>query len=115
MDFNKAKEAIINSGYGFAEANGGLMSIIKSGMFDTDFIVFVDFVDGYCNGMGAMQIKYKCARTNNIFLNYPYTTSDSDLKYFLNNYKDFVDSLKALDRIYSTVLEEFVNPDVNKE
>ncbi len=115
MDFDKAKEVIMNSGYEFMEANNCLMAIIKSGMFDTDFIVFVDFVDDYCNGTGAMQVKYKCVRTNNIFSNYPYTTSDSDLKYFLNNYKDFVDSLKALDRIYSTVLEEFVNPDANKE
>lgn len=49
IDFDKAKEVIMNSGYGFMEANNGLMSIIKSGMFDTDFIVFVDFVDDYEN------------------------------------------------------------------
>ena len=115
MNYDEIKEKLISSGYGFMEANDGLMATIKSGMFGTDFIVFVDFVDDCCNGMGAMQVKYKCARTNNIFSDYPYTTSDSDLKYFLNNYKDFVDSLKALDRIYSTVLEEFVNPDANKE
>lgn len=111
----KLKKKIINSGMGFMEANDGLMVIVKSGMFDTDFMVFVSFDEYLYNGMVGFRVKYKCTRTNNVFSNYPYVGSDSDIKYFLNNCKDFIDSLKALDRIYSTVLEEFVNPDANKE
>ena len=102
-------------GLGFMEANDGLMAIVKSGMFDTDFYVFINSDEVLYNGMIGIRVKYKCAKTNNIFSNYPYTCSDSDIKYLMNNYKDFVDCLKALDRIYSTVLEEFVNPDANRE
>lgn len=111
----KLKQKIMSYGLGFMEANDGLMAIVKSGMFDTDFYVFINFDEVLYNGMIGIRVKYKCAKTNNIFSNYPYTCSDSDIKYLMNNYKDFVDCLKALDRIYSTVLEEFVNPDANRE
>ena len=102
-------------GLALMEANDGLMAIVKSGMFDTDFYVFIDFDEVLYNGMIGIRVKYKCAKTNNIFLNYPYTCSDSDIKYLMNNYKDFVDSLRGLDKIYSLILVEFANPDAYKK
>ena len=38
MNFDEAKQKIISYGLGFMEANDGLMAIVKSGMFDTDFL-----------------------------------------------------------------------------
>ena len=96
-------------GLSFVEANDGLMAIVKSNMLDTDFYVFINFDEVLYNGVVGIRVKYKCAKTNNIFSNYPHVATDEDIKYLMNLYKDFVDSLKALDRIYSTVLEEFVN------
>lgn len=113
MNFDEAKQKIMSYGLGFMEANDGLMAIVKSSIFDTDFYVFINFDEVLYNGMEGIRVKYKCAKTNNIFSNYTYGTQD--IKYIMYEYKDFVDSLRGLDRIYSLILVEFANPDAYKK
>ena len=113
MNFDEFKEKVINYGYGFMEANDGLMATVKSGVFDTDFYVFINSDEVLYNGKEVIRVKYKCAKTNNIFSNCKYVTQD--INYIMYEYKDFVDSLKALDKIYSLILIEFANPDAYKK
>lgn len=109
MNFDEFKEKIINYDYGamFIEANDGLMATVKSGVFDTDFYVFINSDGVLYNGKEVIRVRYKCAKTNNIFSNYTYATQD--IKYIMYEYKDFVDSLRGLDKIYSLILGEFAD------
>ena len=113
MNFDEFKEKIIDYGYGFTEVNDGLMATVKSGVFDTDFYVFINCDEVSYNGKEVIRVRYKCAKTNNIFSNYTYGTQD--IKYIMYEYKDFVDSLRGLDKIYSLILIEFANPDAYKK
>ena len=83
------------------------MATVKSGVFDTDFYVFINSYEVLYNGKEVIRVKYKCAKTNNIFSNCKYLTQD--IKYIMYKYKDFVDYLRRLDKIYSLVLEEFAD------
>ena len=69
--------------------------------------VFINSDEVLYNGKEVIRVKYKCTKTNNIFSNYKYVTQD--IKYIMYEYKDFVDSLKALDKIYSLILGEFAD------
>lgn len=50
MNFDEFKEKVINYGYGFMEVNDGLMATVKSGVFDTDFYVFINSDEVLYNG-----------------------------------------------------------------
>ena len=47
MNFDEFKEKVINYGYGFMEVNDGLMATVKSGVFDTDFYVFINSAERF--------------------------------------------------------------------
>ena len=91
----KLKKKIINSGYRFCEANGGILAITKSNIIDTSIITFVDFSNFYKSKI--FKVKYKCARTNKFFSEDTYT--NLDIECFISDHKNFIDSLKLLDKI----------------
>lgn len=43
MNYDEIKEKLISSGYGFCEANGGILAITKSNIMNTSIVTFIDF------------------------------------------------------------------------
>ena len=107
MIYDKIKEKLTNSGYIFIEANNGLMEITKSSVLNTSIITFISFVD--FGNTKTFKVKYKCTRTNNFFSESTYENSGLDIEYFINEHKDFIDSIKTLDKIYSCTFEDLMN------
>lgn len=109
MNYDEIKEKLISSGYGFCEANGGILAIIKSNIMNTSIVTFIDFSNFYKNKI--FKVKYKCARTNNFFSENTYT--NLDIECFINDHKNFIDSLKILDKISSYTFEDLMNSYAN--
>lgn len=99
----------ISSGYGFCEANGGILAITKSNIIDTSIITFIDFSNFYKSKI--FKVKYKCARTNKFFSENTYT--NLDIECFINDHKNFIDSLKILGKISLYTFEDLMNSYAN--
>lgn len=90
MNYDEIKEKLINSGYGFCEANGGILATTKSNIMDTSIITFIDFSNFYKSKI--FKVNYKCAKTGKTrSIHYLY------LKDFMDDYGNFLEFLGAIE------------------
>ena len=92
MKFSDIKEKLLKNKFsiGFEDLGDSIQAIVKSTTLDTDFLINIEFFDGY----EIPVAKYKCTKTGKTrYIHYFY------LRDLIDDYENFLEFLGALESI----------------